>query len=113
MAEKYDPTGSYLGKDVKEKALINSWVFHQASGLGPVQGQTVYMTKHFQRIYGEAPSDAVKKRFTDERERLYKVLEGQLERQKAQDSDWVVLERLTNADISFFGWVSLATLNGM
>lgn len=113
LAEKYDSSGTYQGKDVKEKALINSWLFHQVSGLGPVQGQCVYMDRYFEKTYGEAPSDAVKKRFRDECDRLYKVFDGQLERQKAQGSDWVVLDRMTNADISYFGWVCLAGFVGM
>lgn len=73
----------------------------------------VLSDKFFKPIYGEDPPASVKKRFRDEIDRLYKVLDGQLEKQGKAGSKYIVLDRLTIVDIAFFGWVGIAEAFGM
>jgi len=154
LSEKFDKDGKFSGKTLTERAKVQTWLFHQVSGLGPVQGQVMYMSKYFKSklssiqfrharfffdlifsflsmltffliflifitdkffkpIYGEEAPDSVKKRFRDEVERLYQVLNSQLERQEKAGSKFIVLDRLTIADIAFFGWVGIASAFGM
>lgn len=43
LSEKFDPNGVLSGKNLAERAQIQTWLFYQVSGMGPVQGQCVYM----------------------------------------------------------------------
>ncbi|KAF3932775.1 Glutathione-S-transferase [Dactylella cylindrospora] len=110
LAEKYDPSGKYYGKDIEERTLVNIWLAFQISGQGPMQGQ--YFWFNFPQLHeakwGKPASDDVKERYKLEVARIYTVFEGQLERQKAKGSEWVALDRLTIADIAWFVWARLS-----
>lgn len=43
LSEKFDKDGRFSGKTLAERANVQTWLFHQVSGIGPVQGQVMYM----------------------------------------------------------------------
>jgi glutathione S-transferase len=103
ITDVYDKQGLYYGKTAQERAISAQWLTYQLSGLGPVQGSLTFAHRFWEMSYGEKPSDMVIKRFEDESHRLYKVLDGQLAKQK-----WIALDRPGIADFAFFVWVRIA-----
>jgi GST-like protein len=67
-------TGRFYGGTERERVQIEEWLFWQMANLGPMAGQV----NHFLRY---APEDVpyAKKRYVDEVNRLYGVLDGHLE----------------------------------
>ncbi|KAL8364814.1 hypothetical protein RB595_003880 [Gaeumannomyces hyphopodioides] len=108
LVERYDkdnkisfPAGS------NEAALARQWLFFQVSGQGPYYGQAVYFTRAFSE---KVP--AVVERFVKEIIRVSGVLESHLSKQKGNvaeagpegEGPWLVGDRYTYADLSFFPW---------
>lgn len=98
LASKYDsehvisyPPGS------AEFFKTNEWLFFQNAGLGPMQGQA----NHFVKFAPEQVPYGIK-RYTDETNRLYGVLE---ERLKSEGTGFLVGNHISIADISTVGWV--------
>ncbi|EWC43576.1 hypothetical protein DRE_01463 [Drechslerella stenobrocha 248] len=114
LAEVYDKDFKYSGKNLQERTLINSWLAFQISGQGPMQGQAIWFTvpAYHKAVYGEAP-DHVAQRFRNEMHRVYSVVETQLEKQKANGSDWLVTDRLTIVDIAWITWARGCTYVGI
>ncbi|PWN50448.1 glutathione S-transferase [Violaceomyces palustris] len=108
LAEKYDPSGIFLGKSVEERAIVLQWLTHQLSGIGPVQGNLNYYHHYWEKTYGEKPQKSVLTRFEGENKRLYTLLEKQLEDQAKRGSSFVALDRPTIADYAFWPWVRIA-----
>ncbi len=67
-------TGQFYGGDERERIRVDQWLFWQVGGLGPMAGQA----HHFLRY---APEDVpyAKDRYRNEVNRLYGVLDHQLE----------------------------------
>ena len=76
LAEKF---GALYGKTPRERVKIDEWLFWQVGGFGPILGQT----NHFAHYAPEKVPYAIT-RFTNESHRLYRVLNGQLERMAAR-----------------------------
>ncbi|GMM33454.1 hypothetical protein DASC09_007790 [Saccharomycopsis crataegensis] len=100
LADKYDierkfsyPPGDPLYYDQLE------WMFFQAAGLGPMQGQA----NHFRVFANEEVPYAIK-RYVDETKRLYGVLELKL---KKTGTGYLVGDKLTIVDIMCYPWVAL------
>lgn len=70
LAEKY---GKFLPKDVRGKYEVLQWVYWQMGGLGPMSGQA----NHF-RSYAPERLEYAIKRYTDEVNRLYGVMDKRL-----------------------------------
>ena len=70
LAEKH---GKFLPSDVHGKYEVMQWLFWQMGGLGPMSGQA----NHF-RSYAAQPIEYAIKRYTDEVNRLYGVMDTQL-----------------------------------
>jgi len=113
LAEKYDPTGNVFGRNLNEKTEVMVWLTHQVSGLGPSQGQLNWFLYFHEKVWNVKPSQDVIDRYKNESERLYGVLEIQLEKQKAKGQDWLVLDRFTIADIAFYTWGKIAPMAGI
>jgi glutathione S-transferase len=79
---------------------MNSWLFFQNAGVGPMQGQA----NHFIRYAPERIEYGVN-RYTNETRRLYSVLDKHLSDSK---SGYLVGDHISLADISHVGWVAVA-----
>ena len=66
-------TGKFYPRDERARVAVDEWLFWQMGGLGPMAGQAV----HFRR-YAPAPIDYAVKRYTDEVNRLYGVMNTRL-----------------------------------
>lgn len=108
LAEHYDKTGAFFGRNIDEKTDVMQWLTFQLSGLGPSQGQVNWFIHYFEKASGEKAPDSVTKRYTDETYRIYGVLEKQLERQKAKGYEYIVTDRYTIADMANYPWLKIA-----
>jgi len=94
LVDTYDKENRLTVTDPKEKALLNQWLFFQASGQGPYFGQLFW----FLVYHGEKLPSAIE-RYKNEILRVWSVLESVLSKQ-----DWLVGGKLTIADLSFIPW---------
>jgi GST-like protein len=94
-------TGKFYPRDERARVAVDEWLFWQMSGLGPMAGQAV----HFRR-YAPAPIDYAVRRYTDEVNRLYGVMETRLATRA------FLAGRYSIADIACVGWVRLAERQG-
>ena len=92
LAEK---TGKFMPKDPHKRIEVLEWLMWQMGGLGPMQGQA----HHFRRAAKEQVPYGIK-RYTDETNRLYGVLNKRLEGREFICSD------ISIADFACIGWVS-------
>jgi GSH-dependent disulfide-bond oxidoreductase len=93
LAEK---TGKYLSKDPVQKYKTLEWLMWQMGGIGPFLGQA----HHFLRFAPEKIPYAIK-RYTDEANRLYGVLDRRLD-----DNEWLAGSEYTIADIATWPWIT-------
>lgn len=92
LAEKH---GQFLPSDPLTKARVTEWLMWQMGGLGPMAGQT----HHFLH-YNKGKSAYSEARFKTEVDRLYGVLNTQL-----QDREFVC-DDYSIADMAIWPWVS-------
>lgn len=90
LAEKL---GKFIPSDPKGKSEVTQWLFWQMSAFGPMLGQAVYF-----RQYAPEPVPLAIERFTRETERLYKVLDKQLEQREFIAGEYSI------ADIAAYPW---------
>lgn len=90
-----DKTGKLLPKSGKERYQVIEWTMWQMGGLGPMLGQVHHFVKY---NLGKAPY--AEERFSKEAQRLYKVLNTQLEGKDFVCGDYSI------ADIACWPWVS-------
>ena len=86
-------TGKFCGANQRERIEIDQWLFWQVGGLGPMAGQA----HHFLN-YAPERIDYARKRYTDEVNRLYGVLERRL-----ADRDFVA-GPYSIADMAIWSW---------
>ncbi|OZJ02545.1 hypothetical protein BZG36_04509 [Bifiguratus adelaidae] len=108
LAEMYDKSGKYFGRNVNEKTEVMVWLTHQLSGVGPAQGNLNWFMHFHEQTSGEKPSDVILDRYRNETFRLYDVLEQRLEKQEQKGSEFIALDRYTIADMAFYGWLHIA-----
>jgi GSH-dependent disulfide-bond oxidoreductase len=89
-------TGRLLPKDVHGKYEALQWLMFQMGGVGPMFGQM----HHFLRAAPEAVPYAVK-RFSDERDRLYGVMDKRLD-----EVEYFAGAEYSIADIATYPWVA-------
>jgi glutathione S-transferase len=106
LAEKYAPDGTWHGRTLEERAIVNQWLAFQLSGLGPMLGQVFFFTFFHEKISGKAASQDTIDRFTNETIRILGVLEAQLTRQEAKGYEFIALDRITIADLAFTAWLN-------
>lgn len=92
LAEK---SGQFLSQDVRERTATLQWLFWQVAGFGPMLGQN----HHFNH-YAPQPVPYAIERYQKETERLYTVLNTQL-----QQASWLAGEHYSIADIATYPWV--------
>jgi GST-like protein len=94
-------TGKFYPHDERARVAVDQWLFWQMGGLGPMAGQAV----HFRRYAPEQIPYALA-RYTDEVNRLYRVMNTRL-----ATRDFLA-GRYSIADIACVGWVRLAERQG-
>lgn len=85
----------FIPSTPREKAEVSQWLFWQMSGLGPMAGQN-----HHFNIYAPEQIPYAQERYTKETNRLYGVLNKQLE-----GKDWVAASEYTIADMAIYPWI--------
>ena len=92
LAEK---TGKLLPNDLKARYHVIEWLMWQMGGIGPMLGQVHHFVKY---NAGKAPY--AEQRFSKEAQRLYGVLDKQLEGKDFIAGDYSI------ADIATWPWIS-------
>lgn len=87
-------TGLFYPKEERARVEVEQWLMWQMGGFGPMLGQN----HHFTRYAPEKLPYAIE-RYTKETERLYGVLNKQLE-----GKDYVAAGEYTIADIAILSW---------
>ncbi|MDP2410984.1 MAG: glutathione S-transferase N-terminal domain-containing protein [Pseudolabrys sp.] len=90
-----DKTGKLLPKSGKERYQVIEWLMWQMGGAGPMLGQVHHFVK-----YNPGKSAYAEERFLKEANRLYKVLNTQLEGRDFVAGDYSI------ADIAIWPWIS-------
>ena len=93
-----DKTGRFLPQDLRQRNDVMQWLMWQLAGLGPMAGQN----GHF-RLYAPEKIAYALERYGNEVNRLYGVLNTQLEKTKA----YVVGADYSIADMAIFPWVRI------
>ncbi|CCX08378.1 glutathione S-transferase C-terminal-like protein [Pyronema domesticum] len=101
ILKKYDTEYKFWAKSIEDQALIEQWMLYQATGQGPYLGQAMWFTHYHPEKVQSAMT-----RYTDETRRVLGIVEKQLSREGS--NGWIVLGRITAADISFLHWWCLA-----
>jgi GSH-dependent disulfide-bond oxidoreductase len=91
LAEK---TGAFLPRDARGRAHVLEWLFWQMGGLGPMAGQN----HHFSAYAPEKIPYAIE-RYRNETNRLYGVMNRQLEKSEFLAGDYSI------ADIASYPWI--------
>ena len=90
------PEGADAGIALRQRILVNEWLFWQMGGLGPMTGQY----GHF-HVYAPAAIDYAKERYRKESERLLDVLDRQLEGRA-----FIAGGEYSIADMACYPWIS-------
>jgi GSH-dependent disulfide-bond oxidoreductase len=91
LAEK---TGKFCPTDLRERKIVNEWLFWQVGGLGPMAGQN----HHFSQYASEKIPYAID-RYVKETNRLYGVMNRQLERHEYLAGEYSI------ADMASYPWI--------
>lgn len=91
LAEK---TKKFIPADVRGKTLVSQWLFWQMAGLGPMAGQN-----HHFNVYAPEKIPYAMERYKKETNRLYGVLNKQLEGKEWVAGDYSI------ADMAIYPWI--------
>jgi GST-like protein len=89
-----DKTGKLISSDPRKRVVALEWLFWQMGGLGPMEGQN-----HHFAIYAPEKLPYAIKRYVDETNRLYGVLNKQLGKHEFIAGDYSI------ADIAAYPWI--------
>ena len=90
------PDGADAGTALRQRILVNEWLFWQMGGLGPMTGQY----GHF-HVYAPEDIAYAKDRYRKEAERLLGVLDRQLE-----GRNFIAGSEYSIADMACYPWIS-------
>ena len=90
------PDGADAGTALRQRILVNEWLFWQMAALGPMTGQY----GHF-HVYAPEDIPYAKDRYRKEAERLLGVLDTQL-----QGRDFIAGSEYSIADMASYPWIS-------
>ena len=90
------PDGDDAGIALRQRLIVNEWLFWQMAGLGPMTGQY----GHF-HVYAPEDIAYAKERYRKEAERLLGVLDTQLE-----GRDFIAGSEYSIADMASYPWIS-------
>ncbi|KAJ3096881.1 hypothetical protein HDU97_005454 [Phlyctochytrium planicorne] len=103
LADVKAPPNNAYPKDPRIRIATNEWLYWQISGLAPIMGQR----GHFAKYAPEQLPYAIK-RFSDEAERLYKVMETRL-----ASVEYFNGHDFSIADIAIYPWASVYEFAGI
>ncbi|PNS19145.1 Elongation factor 1-gamma 1 [Sphaceloma murrayae] len=103
LTRNYDPKHIFSFTEDPDLSYSEQWVAWQHGGLGPMQGQA----NHFYRLAKERIPYPTQ-RYVGETERLYGVLDKQLE-----GKEYLVGDKYSIADIANFSWVNVSYFAGV
>ena len=92
-----DKTGRFGGTGVRERTIVDEWLFWQMAGLGPMTGQY----GHF-HVYAPEEVPYARERYRKEAERLLGVLDKRLE-----DRAFITGGDYTIADMASYPWIGV------
>jgi GST-like protein len=99
-------TGKFYATDLRRRAEIDQWLFWQVGGLGPMAGQTHHFRQYAPSMIKDQRQLAYGvRRYTNETNRLYGVMDGRLADRPYLAGDYSI------ADMAAWPWV-LPTLQG-
>jgi GST-like protein len=90
-----DKTGKFIPADLRGRTETIQWVFWQMGGLGPMAGQN-----HHFSVYAPEKLPYAIKRYVDETNRLYGVLDKRL-----KDRAFIAGDAYTIADMASYPWI--------
>ncbi|WAC75908.1 glutathione binding-like protein [Roseateles sp. SL47] len=88
-------TGQFLPEDTRARYDVLQWLMFQMGGVGPMLGQA-----HHFRIYATEKIEYAIDRYTNEAQRLYRVIDKQL-----AHSRYIASDTYTIADMAIFPWL--------
>lgn len=88
-------TGQFLPQDTRGRYEVLQWLMFQMGGVGPMLGQA-----HHFRIYAPEKIEYAIERYTNEAQRLYRVIDKQL-----AQSRYIAGDLYTIADMAIFPWL--------
>jgi GSH-dependent disulfide-bond oxidoreductase len=95
-------TGTFCGRNERERVAVDQWLMWQMGGLGPMAGQAHHFLKYAPLM--DPPQDLpyAKDRYRNETGRLYRVLDTQL-----AENEFVAGDFMSIADMAIWPWASL------
>jgi len=96
-------TGKFLPADVRARWQVMQWVMFQMGHIGPMLGQA----HHFLQ-YAPEKIEYAMNRYRNEANRLYGVLDKQLEA-----NEWIAGDEYTIADMSIMPWLRFPERQGV
>jgi GST-like protein len=96
-------TGKFLPKDLRARWEVMQWVMFQMGHVGPMLGQA----HHFLQ-YAPEKIEYAMNRYRNEANRLYGVLDKQLEA-----NEWIAGDEYTIADMSIMPWLRFPERQGV
>ncbi len=90
------PEGADAGTALRQRIVVNEWLFWQMGGLGPMTGQY----GHF-HVYAPEPIAYARQRYRNEAERLLAVLDRRL-----QGREFIAGEAYSIADMACHPWIN-------
>jgi GST-like protein len=100
LAEKH---GRFLSEDARKRSVTLQWLMWQMGGLGPMLGQA-----HHFRQYAPEQIDYAVKRYTNESNRLYGVLDKRL-----SEARYLAGDDYSIADIAAWPWTRFPERQGV
>ncbi|KAI5805169.1 glutathione S-transferase [Geopyxis carbonaria] len=97
VLKKYDTAYKLWDASIEGQSQIEVWLLFQASGQGPYVGQAMWFTH-----YHHEKLESARVRYVNETRRVLGIVQNQLNREGS--NGWLVLGRITAADISFLHW---------
>lgn len=88
--------GADAGTQLRQRIVVNEWLFWQMGGLGPMTGQY----GHF-HVYAPEPVEYAKERYRNEAERLLGVLDKRLDGRA-----FIAGDEYSIADMASYPWIS-------
>lgn len=88
-------TGQFLPEDTRGRYDVLQWLMFQMGGVGPMLGQA-----HHFRIYAPEKIEYAIERYTNEAQRLYRVIDKRL-----AQSRYIAGDLYTIADMAIFPWL--------
>jgi GST-like protein len=98
-----DKTGKLMPEDAECHWRTVQWLMWQKAGFGPMLGQAHHFIK-----FNPGKSEYAEERYGTEAQRLYSVLDGQLE-----GNAYIACDSYTIADIAIWPWVARHTFHGV